>query len=155
MLVQAARTEQQSGQQSTVRRPPAGATTAKPGLFAEMLALSKSTEVRRKTKTPREQLDDLLADLDAAEQRFATSPDRREFEQYRATIRKLTSFLLQNGHKFQQLQSKQGTKVHEIVRIIDQKMSQLLHNFLRRRNDVVIALHVMGEIRGLVVDVFS
>lgn len=155
MLVQAARSENQPGQQSAARRSATGATTAVPGLFAEMLALGKSAEIRRKTRTPREELDDLLADLGDAEQRFASSPDRREFEQYRATIRKLTSFLLQNGHKFQHLQNRNSTKVHEIVRIIDQKMSQLLQNFLRRRNDVVIALHVMGEIRGLVVDVFS
>ena len=41
---------------------------------------------------------------------------------------------------------------YEIVKTIDTRLAQLYSGLMRRNQDVVIALHLMGQIRGLIFD---
>lgn len=95
--------------------------------------------------------EDLMADLDDQEREFAENPSRDRFEEYKKTVKALCSMLLQRGYRLQGWEDRRK-KRYEVVRTIDARLAQLYSGLLRRNQDVVIALHLMGQIRGLIFD---
>lgn len=96
-------------------------------------------------------LEDLMAQLDEEEQSFAENPSRDRYESYRKAVKELCSMLLSRGYRLQGWEDKRQRR-YEIVKTIDQRLAQLYTGLLRRNQDVVIALHLMGQIRGLIFD---
>lgn len=100
-----------------------------------------------KTKT----VEDMMAELDDDERDFAENPSRDRFETYRKTVKALVGMLVARGYRLQGWEDKKKRR-YEIVKTIDARLAQLYSGLLRRNQDVVIALHLMGQIRGLVFD---
>ena len=100
-----------------------------------------------KTKT----VEDMMAELDDDERSFAENPSRDRFETYRKTVKALVGMLVARGYRLQGWEDKKKRR-YEIVKTIDARLAQLYSGLLRRNQDVVIALHLMGQIRGLVFD---
>lgn len=92
-----------------------------------------------------------MAQLDEEERDFAESPSRERFETYRRTVKQLCSLLIHRGYRLQGWEDKRKRR-YEIIKIIDSRLAQLYSGLLRRNQDVVIALHLMGQIRGLIFD---
>lgn len=96
-------------------------------------------------------VEDLMAQLDDEERDFADSPSRERFETYRKTVKLLCSMLLNRGYRLQGWEDKRKRR-YEVIKTIDSRLAQLYTGLLRRNQDVVIALHLMGQIRGLIFD---
>ena len=96
-------------------------------------------------------VEDLMADLDEEERSFAEEPSKDRFESYRKAVKALCAMLLNRGYRLQGWEDKRKRR-YEIVKTIDARLAQVYSNLLRRNQDVVIALHLMGQIRGLIFD---
>ena len=96
-------------------------------------------------------LEDLMADLDDEERGFAEDPSKQRYESYRKAVKALCSMLLSRGYRLQGWEDKRKRR-YEIVKTIDARLAQVYSDLLRRNQDVVIALHPMGQIRGLIFD---
>jgi uncharacterized protein YaaR (DUF327 family) len=133
-------------QQPAPARPQGAAASTSPAfssLVAQIVQRGKSD--RPKT------VEDLMAQLDDEERDFAESPSRERFETYRKTVKTLCSMLLNRGYRLQGWEDKRKRR-YEVIRTIDSRLAQLYSGLLRRNQDVVIALHLMGQIRGLIFD---
>ncbi len=105
---------------------------------------------RGKSERPKT-IEDLMAQLDDEERDFAEAPSRARFEKYRKTVKLLCSMLLNRGYRLQGWEDRRKRR-YEVIRTIDARLAQLYTGLLRRNQDVVIALHLMGQIRGLIFD---
>jgi uncharacterized protein YaaR (DUF327 family) len=106
---------------------------------------------RKNNGTKARTVEDLMADLDEDERDFAENPSRDRFDTYRKTVKALMGMLIARGYRLQGWEDKKKRR-YEIVKTIDARLAQLYSNLLRRNQDVVIALHLMGQIRGLIFD---
>lgn len=118
---------------------------AKFGALVTQILSRKGTSDKTKT------VEDMMAELDDDERDFAENPSRDRFETYRKTVKALVSLLVSRGYRLQGWEDKKKRR-YEIVKTIDARLAQLYSGLLRRNQDVVIALHLMGQIRGLVFD---
>jgi uncharacterized protein YaaR (DUF327 family) len=133
-------TRQQPG---PARPQAAAASPAFASLVAQIVQRGKSDRPRT--------VEDWMAQLDEEEREFAESPSRERFETYRRTVKQLCSLLIHRGYRLQGWEDKRKRR-YEIIKIIDSRLAQLYSGLLRRNQDVVIALHLMGQIRGLIFD---
>jgi uncharacterized protein YaaR (DUF327 family) len=133
-------------QQPGPARSQAASASTSPA-FASLVAqiVQRGKSDRKKT------VEDLMAQLDEEERDFAESPSRERFETYRRTVKQLCSLLIHRGYRLQGWEDKRKRR-YEIIKIIDSRLAQLYSGLLRRNQDVVIALHLMGQIRGLIFD---
>lgn len=131
---------------TTGRQKSAAADGATPAFSA----LVSQIVQRRATDKPKT-VEDLMAELDNDEREFADSPSRDRFETYRKTVKALCQMLINRGYRLQGWEDKRQRR-YEVVKTIDARLAQLYSGLLRRNQDVVIALHLMGQIRGLIFD---
>lgn len=96
-------------------------------------------------------VEDLMADLDDDERDFAHAPSRDRYEKYKQTVKLLCNLLIQRSYRLQGWEDKRQRR-YEIIKTIDTRLAQLYTGLMRRNQDVVIALHLMGQIRGLIFD---
>ena len=106
---------------------------------------------RKNAATQSQSLEDLMADLDDEERAFAEDPSKQRYENYRKAVKALCSMLLSRGYRLQGWEDKRKRR-YEIIKTIDARLAQVYSGLLRRNQDVVIALHLMGQIRGLIFD---
>jgi uncharacterized protein YaaR (DUF327 family) len=124
-----------------------GAAAAQAG-FSGMV----SQILQKKTATQRgNSLEDLMANLDDDERDFADAPSRDRYEKYKQTVKLLCNMLIQRSYRLQGWEDKRQRR-YEIIKTIDTRLAQLYTGLMRRNQDVVIALHLMGQIRGLIFD---
>jgi len=96
-------------------------------------------------------LEDLMANLDDDERDFADAPSRDRYEKYKQSVKMLCNLLIQRSYRLQGWEDKRQRR-YEIIKTIDTHLAQLYTGLMRRNQDVVIALHLMGQIRGLIFD---
>jgi uncharacterized protein YaaR (DUF327 family) len=127
------------------KQPPAEAGQAGFSSLVTQILTRKGTSDKTKN------VEDLMADLDNDERDFADNPSRDRFETYRKTVKMLVNLLVARGYRLQGWEDKKKRR-YEVVKTIDARLAQLYSSLLRRNQDVVIALHLMGQIRGLIFD---
>lgn len=116
--------------------------------FAGLLTAASMLPPRR---TPQEDYDQLEHELNEHEELLAQMPLLENFQKYKTAVRKMLDHILQYGVRLRSYEDRKK-KHYEYVQIIDSKLGQLLQCLTRRRTDTVIALHLMGEIRGILVN---
>lgn len=116
--------------------------------FSSLLsAVTKTAE-----KPSREdEYDQLESELDEHESLLAQTPTPENFFLYKKTVRKMLDHILNHGIKLRAFEDRKK-RHYEYVQVIDMKLRSLLETLTRRRTDTVIALHLMGEIRGILVN---
>lgn len=114
-------------------------------------ALVSQILTRRQAAAKQKDVEDLMAELDNDERDFAEEPSRDRFEAYRKTVKALMSMLVSRGYRLQGWEDKKRRR-YEIVKVIDARLAQIYSGLMRRNQDVIIALHLMGQIRGLIFD---
>lgn len=107
--------------------------------------------LQRKSADKSQTLEDMMSELDDEERGFAEDPSKQRYESYRKAVKALCSMLLARGYRLQGWEDKKKRR-YEIVKTIDARLAQVYSGLLRRNQDVVIALHLMGQIRGLIFD---
>jgi len=128
---------------------PKAASSKSATLFAQFLQQATKSETSGIKKE--KQFEALMADLDAHEEQFSDQPTRENFEHYRKTVRALCEMILQRAYRLQSWSDKKN-RYYEIVKIIQSDLSQIYGSLLHRNQNVIISLHLMGEIRGLLLE---
>ena len=114
--------------------------------FLQQVTKSESGEVKKE-----KQFETLMADLHSHEEQFGDQPTRENFEHYRKTVRALCEMILQRAYRLQSWSDKKN-RYYEIVKIIQGDLSEIYSSLLHRNQNVIISLHLMGEIRGLLLE---
>lgn len=101
-----------------------------------------------------EDLDRWLEKLEEYEQNLAERPTRYDFNRYRDHVRKIARYALDHAYKHEFIRDKKQRE-YEVIRVINKDLEEIYLTLLRRNTGTVVALHLMGEIRGIILDLLG
>lgn len=136
--------------QTTNRSAGSSGTSAFSSLLQTSLAGTNKTSRKKMPLS----FADLMEELDEYEQDLLQKPSHPNFLRYRDQVRKLTSFILKNEFKIRTVRDRKQ-KEFEVVHYINRNLAETLQEILRRNPDTVMILRLMGELRGLVLDLIG
>lgn len=103
-------------------------------------------------------VDGLLEDIIAQGNRIAQHMDIRDMKRYRGMIKELLNEVVFRSHKFSRenfLDRKGRHRVYGIVRLIDENLDELASELVEDEIDHIKILDRIGEIKGLLLDIFT
>ena len=77
---------------------------------------------------------------------------------YRALIKDFMNEIVNRSHKFSRenfLDRRGRHRVYGIVRLVDEKLDELAQELMKEEKDKIAILAKVGEIRGLLLDIFT
>ncbi|NLT57740.1 MAG: YaaR family protein [Clostridiales bacterium] len=117
---------------------------------------------KRLTELTQEQhrayMEDLIVQIDEQGGRLTRRADLREFERYRALVRRFLDEVVSNGYAFSRENTfgpKGRQRLFAVVRTVDKKLDEMAASLLRGQADNLSLVEQVDEIRGLIVDLFS
>ena len=84
--------------------------------------------------------------------------DVKELRRYRALIKDFMNEIVNRSHKFSRenfLDRRGRHRVYGIVRLVDEKLDELAQELMKEEKDEIAILAKVGEIRGLLLDIFT
>ncbi len=132
--------------------PDAAKTTEGDGSFKFTLA-SAITDADLQAK-----VDSLLNDITFQGNRIAEHMDIRDMKRYRGLIKDLLNEIVYRSHKFSRenfLDRKGRHRVYGIIRLIDSNLDELASELVADEKDHLAILSKIGEIEGLLLDIFT
>ena len=132
--------------------PEAGKTVVGDGSFKFTLA-SAITDAELQAK-----VDALMEDITAQGNRIAQHMDIRDMKKYRGLIKEFLNEVVYRSHKFSRenfLDRRGRHRVYGIIRLIDQNLDELAGELVEDEKDHLSILSRIGEIEGLLLDIFT
>ncbi len=105
-----------------------------------------------------EKIDALLSDITFQGSRLAEHMDIRDMKRYRELIREFMNEVVFRSHKFSRenfLDRKGRHRVYGLIRLIDENLDELAQELVKDEKDHIKILSVIGEIRGLLLDILT
>ncbi len=105
----------------------------------------------------REQLNQLLEDIDEQGKKLLISKGLRELSTYKTLIRRFINEVVENALLLEDKYSydKAGRKKrYKVLKEIDEKLMSLSEMILEKESDQIKLLEEMGDIRGLIVNLY-
>ena len=84
--------------------------------------------------------------------------DVRDMRKYRSLIKDFMNEIVNRSHKFSRenfLDRRGRHRVYGIIRLVDQKLDELAQELVKDEKDTIAILAKVGEIRGLLLDIFT
>ena len=84
--------------------------------------------------------------------------DVKDMRRYRALIKDFMNEIVNRSHKFSRenfLDRRGRHRVYGIVRLVDGKLDELAQELMKEEKDEIAILAKVGEIRGLLLDIFT
>ena len=84
--------------------------------------------------------------------------DVKDMRRYRALIKYFMNEIVNRSHKFSRenfLDRRGRHRVYGIVRLVDGKLDELAQELMKEEKDEIAILAKVGEIRGLLLDIFT
>ena len=84
--------------------------------------------------------------------------DVKDMRRYRALIKDFMNEIVNRSHKFSRenfLDRRGRHRVYGIVRLVDGKLDELAQELMKEERDEIAILAKVGEIRGLLLDIFT
>lgn len=103
-------------------------------------------------------VDSLLNDITAQGNRIAQHMDIRDLKRYRGLIKEFLNEVVFRSHKFSRenfLDRKGRHRVYGIIKLIDSNLDELASELVMDEKDHISILAKIGEIRGLLLDIFT
>lgn len=127
---------------------------ASPSHFSALLQTSLAKVNQTKKKDLVLSVEALMEELEELEHDLLKKPNHHNFLRYRSHVRKITSFILKKEFHLRTLRDRKQRE-YEIVSFTNQNLSKTLQEVLRRNPDIVMILRLMGEVRGLILDLLG
>lgn len=127
-------------------------TTVGDGSFKFTL-LSAITDAELQAK-----VDSLMEDITAQGNRIAQHMDIRDMKKYRGLIKDFLNEVVYRSHKFSRenfLDRRGRHRVYGIIKLIDENLDQLATELVSDEMDHLKILNAIGEIEGLLLDIFT
>ena len=105
-----------------------------------------------------QKIDSMLVDITAQGDRIARHMDIRDMRKYRELIREFMNEVVFRSHKFSRenfLDRKGRHRVYGIIKLIDANLDELAQELVKDEKDHITILNKIGEIRGLLLDIFT
>ena len=127
-------------------------TTVRDGSFKFTLS-SAITDAELQAK-----VDSLMEDITAQGNRIAQHMDIRDMKKYRGLIKDFLNEVVYRSHKFSRenfLDRRGRHRVYGIIKLIDENLDQLATELVSDEMDHLKILNAIGEIEGLLLDIFT
>ena len=103
-------------------------------------------------------VDALMEDITAQGNRIAQHMDIRDMKKYRGLIKDFLNEVVYRSHKFSRenfLDRRGRHRVYGIIRLIDENLDELAGELVEDEKDHISILSKIGEIEGLLLDIFT
>ena len=103
-------------------------------------------------------VESLMMDITTQGERIARHMDIRDLKQYRGLVREFLNEVVYRSHKFSRenfLDRRGRHRVYGIIRLIDQNLDELAKELVKEEQDNIAILAKIGEIEGLILDIFT
>ena len=122
------------------------------GTFKFMLA-SHIEEAELQTK-----LQTLMEEITMQGDRLAKRRDVKDMKHYRGLVKEFLNEVVTRSHSFSRenfLDRRGRHRVYGIIRLVDENLDQLAQELMKDEKDNLAILNKIGEIRGLLLDIFT
>ena len=109
-------------------------------------------------KELQERLSNLMGEIVAQGERIGKKKDIRDMKRYRSLIKEFMNEVVNRSHEFarENFLDKRGRhRVYGIVRLVDENLDALARKLCEDEKDNMEILATIGEIRGLLLDLFT
>ena len=103
-------------------------------------------------------INNMLKDINVQGRLIAKHMDIREMKRYRGLIKDFLNEIVNRSHKFSRenfLDHRGRHRVYGIIRLIDENLDELAQELMKDEKDNLAILSKIGEIRGLLLDIFT
>lgn len=103
-------------------------------------------------------LNALMEDITMQGDKLAKKRDIRDMKKYRGLIKEFMNEIVNRSHQFSRenfLDRRGRHRVYGIIRRIDQTLDELAQELVKDEKDNLAILAKIGEIRGLLLDIFT
>lgn len=100
----------------------------------------------------------LMEEITMQGKRLTKKRDIRDMKRYRGLIKEFMNEIINRSHEFTRenfLDRRGRHRVYGIVRLIDEKLDELAQELVKDEKDNIAILAKIGEIRGLLLDIFT
>jgi len=105
-----------------------------------------------------EKLNGLMKDITAQGDRLAEHMDIRDMKKYRELVKDFLNEVVNRSHKFSRenfLDRRGRHRVYGIVKLVNKNLDDLAGELVKDEKDHLTILSKVGEIRGLLLDVYT
>lgn len=105
-----------------------------------------------------EKLSSLMEEITAEGKKLAKRRDVRDMRHYRGLIKEFLNEVVTHSHAFSRenfLDRRGRHRVYGIIRLVDENLDQLAQELMKDEKDNLAILNKIGEIRGLLLDIFT
>ncbi len=105
-----------------------------------------------------ERLNTLLDEITNQGERIAQHMDIRDMKKYRGLVKDFLNEVVNRSHKFSRenfLDRRGRHRVYGIIRLVDENLDELASELVKDEKDHLSILEKIGEIQGLLLDIFT
>lgn len=105
-----------------------------------------------------ERLNTLLNEITNQGERIAQHMDIRDMKKYRGLVKDFLNEVVNRSHKFSRenfLDRRGRHRVYGIIRLVDENLDELASELVKDEQDHLSILEKIGEIQGLLLDIFT
>ena len=103
-------------------------------------------------------LNTLMEQIDSEGKKLAKRRDVKDMRHYRSLVKDFLNEIVTHSHSFSRenfLVRKGRHRVYGIIRLVDDNLDQLAQELMRDEKDNLEILNRIGEIKGLLLDIFT
>ena len=103
-------------------------------------------------------LSSLMEEITMQGDRISKKKDIRDMKKYRGLIKDFMNEIINRSHQFSRenfLDRRGRHRVYGIIRMVDQTLDELAQELVKDEKDNLAILAKIGEIRGLLLDIFT
>ena len=103
-------------------------------------------------------LNSLMEEITMQGDKIAKKKDIRDMKKYRGLIKDFMNEIINRSHQFSRenfLDRRGRHRVYGIIRLVDQTLDELAQELVKDEKDNLAILAKIGEIRGLLLDIFT
>lgn len=100
----------------------------------------------------------LMEEITMQGNKLAKKRDVRDMKKYRGLIKEFMNEIINRSHAFSRenfLDRKGRHRVYGIIRLVDENLDELAQELMKEEQDHLAILSKIGEIRGLLLDIFT
>lgn len=105
-----------------------------------------------------EKLSSLMEAITVEGEKLAKRRDVKDMKHYRGLIKEFLNEVVTHSHSFSRenyLDRRGRHRVYGIIRLVDENLDQLAQELMKDEKDNLAILNKIGEIRGLLLDIFT
>ncbi len=106
----------------------------------------------------KEHITALMGAISEQGKKIGKRKDVRDMKKYRGLIKEFMNEIINRSHTFERenfLDRKGRHRVYGIIRLIDQNLDELAQELVKEEQDNIAILAKIGEIEGLILDIFT